>query len=160
MKSLNPDLYELVLSFMLSSVPSVEHTCLAQNIYFEARNQSVAGMVSVAQVVLNRVQDPRFPSTICRVVKQGRLTDPIGSPIQIGKCQFSWYCDGKSDTPVDEVSWETAKRKAAHAYYLHDLGYDITEGSTHYHTVDVSPNWAQTITEIGQIDSHIFYRWE
>lgn len=160
MKLLNPDLYELVISFMLSAVPAAEHECLALNAYFEARDQSVAGMLGVSQVVLNRVDDPRFPSTICDVVKQGRLSDPIGTPIAIGSCQFSWYCDGKSDTPAEEIAWETAKRKAAHAYYLYDVGYDITEGATHYHTESVSPAWADTITRIGDIDDHIFYRWE
>ena len=73
-----------------------ETECLAENIYFEARNQGFAGWVAVAQVTLNRVRDDRFPNTICEVVKQG-LTYESGFPIR-DKCQFSWYCDGKSDT--------------------------------------------------------------
>ena len=73
-----------------------ERECLADNIYFEARNQGFAGWVAVAQVTLNRVRDDRFPNTICEVVKQG-LTYESGFPIR-DKCQFSWYCDGKSDT--------------------------------------------------------------
>ena len=72
-----------------------ERECLAENVYFEARGQGQAGWVAVAQVTLNRVQDTRFPNTICEVVKQG-LTYESGHPIK-NKCQFSWYCDGKSD---------------------------------------------------------------
>ena len=160
MKLLNPELYQLVLTFMLSSVPATEHECLAEAIYFESRNQSSAGMVGVAQVILNRVEDTRFPDTICSVVRQGRLSDPIDAPVQIGQCQFSFYCNGEPETIDDEPAWETAKRKAAHAYYLYDLGYDFTESATHYHADSVSPSWADTLVHVTQIDNHIFYRWE
>ena len=44
--------------------------CMALNIYHEARNQSIVGQVAVAEVVMNRVEDSRFPDTICEVVKQ------------------------------------------------------------------------------------------
>ena len=160
MKLLNPDLYELVLSFMLSTVPATEHECLAEAIYFESRDQSSAGMIGVAQVILNRVSDSRFPDSICGTVRQGRLSDPLDAPVQIGKCQFSFYCDGEPEIIGDQVAWETSKRKAAHAFYLHDIGYDITEGSTHYHADTVSPVWAETLDHVTQIDDHIFYRWE
>ena len=45
--------------------------CLALNIYHEAKNQSFIGQVAVAQVVMNRVKDTRYPNTVCEVVKQG-----------------------------------------------------------------------------------------
>ena len=45
--------------------------CLAKNIYYEARNQGTAGWMAVTAVVLNRVNDSRFPNTICEVVEQG-----------------------------------------------------------------------------------------
>ena len=45
--------------------------CLALNMYYEARNQGTAGAIAVTNVVLNRVNDERFPNTICEVVKQG-----------------------------------------------------------------------------------------
>jgi spore germination cell wall hydrolase CwlJ-like protein len=157
---LNTQLYSMVMSLMISSVGPSGHECLAQNIYFEARNQSHIGMLAVGHVTLNRVEDSRYPDNICGVVKQQRFHDSPGAPIQIGNCQFSWYCDGKSDTPRDQLAWEIAKRKAAHVYYLDHLGYDMTEGSTHYHATDASPNWVSSLTRIVQIDDHIFYRWE
>jgi spore germination cell wall hydrolase CwlJ-like protein len=64
-------------------------TCLATNIYFEARGEPIKGQIAVAMVTLNRVADESFPDTICDVVYQGSTTR--------GKCQFGWYCDGKSD---------------------------------------------------------------
>ena len=150
----------LVMSFMASEIPAQERECLALNIYHEARDQSRIGMVAVGQVVLNRVEDSRFPNTICNVVKQQRFYDPPGAPIQLGQCQFSWYCDGKSDAPIDDISWHTAQIQAAHSYYMHYLEYDVTEGATHYHSTSVSPNWSITKTHTVTIDDHIFYRWD
>lgn len=157
---INEALASLVMSFMMSEVPASEVDCLALNAYHEARDQSSLGMVAVSQVVLNRVEDPRYPSTICNVVHQQRFSDPPNAPIRLGKCQFSWYCDGKSDVPRDRIAWHESKLNAAHAYYLHDVGYDITEGSTHYHSTSVAPHWLSTKTHIVQIDDHIFYRWD
>jgi len=70
-------------------------TCLAKNIYFEARNEPFAGQFAVALVTLNRVNDTAFPDTICKVVYQGIHTTD-GFPKR-DRCQFSWYCDGASD---------------------------------------------------------------
>lgn len=145
---------------MMSEIPANERECLALNVYHEARDQSHAGQMAVAQVVLNRVADQRFPDNICDVVYQQRFTDPPGAPIRLHKCQFSWYCDGKPDEPTDEIAWYTAKNQAAHAYYLYSVGYDLTEGSTHYHAGSVEPNWIPDMIHIMDIDDHKFYRWE
>ena len=48
-----------------------EQKCLADNIYFEARNQPAKGMIGVALVTRNRVNDTRFPHSYCEVIKQG-----------------------------------------------------------------------------------------
>ena len=76
--------------------------CLADNIYWEARNQPVKGMWAVALVTDNRVEDPRFPNNHCEVIKQGPTSKwwfkKHGKVVPIRhRCQFSWYCDGKSD---------------------------------------------------------------
>ena len=72
--------------------------CLALNTYHEAKNQSFVGQVAVAQVVMNRVEDDRYPNNVCDVVKQG-LTYKWKPTLPIkNRCQFSWYCDGKSDS--------------------------------------------------------------
>jgi len=74
--------------------------CLALNIYHEARNQPVAGQIAVSEVVLNRVADSKYPNTICEVVYQAKYKKGSNLPIR-NQCQFSWYCDGKSDKPTD-----------------------------------------------------------
>ena len=123
--------------------------CLAKNLYFEVGNQGTAGMLAVSSVVINRINDDRFPNTMCKVIHQKRG----------GVCQFSWYCDGKSDEPKDETGWLKAKDYARIVYH-NWLFFDVTEGATHYHATYVKPAWARTKTRTTRIESHIFYRWE
>ena len=136
--------------------------CLTENIYFEARGQGQAGWLAVAQVTQNRVDDRRFPNTICEVVKQG-LTYASGDPIR-NKCQFSWYCDGKSDKPKNTKVYNEISELVNYIYDVkghtnHEL-LDITDGATHYHADYVRPSWAKTKTKTIEIEDHIFYRWE
>lgn len=134
-----------------------QHYCLALNIYFESRNSNLADMAAVANVVLNRTIDRRYPDTICEVVRQGMI-DSAGNPIK-NQCQFSWYCDGKSDTPTDTDHWVEAQMLA---YQIIENGKfrGLTEGATHYHADYVKPKWARDLQLVGRIGEHIFYRWE
>lgn len=131
--------------------------CLAQNIYYEARGSNRADRIAVADVVLNRVQDTRYPDTICDVVRQGRkLAD--GS-MKRNACQFSWYCDGKSDWPRDTDAWVDAQM-IAYNMLQHGQGRGLTEGADHYHADYVDPSWARNLQLVGRIGVHVFYRWE
>ena len=130
--------------------------CLALNVYHEAKNQSFMGQVAVAQVVMNRVKDARYPNTVCDVVKQAETykykpTIPIKN-----KCQFSWYCDGKADKPDDEYAWAYAQMVAADV--LRGEVPDFTGGSTHYHAYYVKPYWADKMLYQGDFGSHYFFR--
>ena len=132
--------------------------CMAADRYHEGKNQSMLGEFAVAQVVMNRVEDSRFPDTVCEVVKQG-LTYRNGKVV-IGKCQFSWYCDGKSDEPNrDSKAWSNAIRHAS-IIMGESINLDVTDGATHYHASYVRPAWAKTKKRTTRIDKHIFYRWE
>ena len=132
--------------------------CLALNIYHEAKNQSFVGQMAVAQVVMNRVQDSRFPHTVCEVVKQGPTYSwKKDFPVR-NKCQFSWYCDGKSDKVRNKNAWETAALIAKGV--LSGNLDDFVEGATHYHATYVNPSWASSKTYVTRIDDHKFYRWE
>lgn len=135
---------------------SAELTCLAKNIYFEARNQSYSGQIAVTHVVLNRVRDERWPDNSCDVTTQA-YTDANGNPYR-NRCQFSWYCDGLSDTPKDEKAWQRSIYTAKDALYLYNNGFDLTYGADHYHAKNVSPKWADSMEYLMQIDDHLFYR--
>lgn len=139
-----------------NDTPPEDMMCLIKNIYFEARNQSLEGQVAVAQVTLNRVDDPRFPNSICSVVTQAR-TDSRGNPIK-HKCQFSWYCDGKSDKMRDIKGKNNAMEVALNV--VSGVYPDLVKGATHYHTTTVFPRWRTELTKVGVIEDHIFYRWD
>jgi spore germination cell wall hydrolase CwlJ-like protein len=126
--------------------------CMAQNLYHEARGSSLADQAAVADVVLNRVKDIRYPNTVCEVVKQGSMSGKSKG------CQFSWYCDGKSDKATNKTAWLKAQ-ELAYKVMNHDMYIGITEGSTHYHADYVKPSWAKSLTLTGQIGDHIYYRW-
>ena len=132
--------------------------CLALNTYHEAKNQSMIGQVATAQVVMNRVADSRYPNTVCEVVKQGPKYKGSDIPVR-HKCQFSWFCDGKSDLPKNEKAWKTAQDVAFLVLY-DKIKLDVTEGATHYHATYVKPSWAKTKKRTTRIEKHIFYRWE
>jgi len=132
--------------------------CMAANIYHEAKNQPMAGQIAVAQVVMNRVNDSRYPDNVCDVVKQG-LTYKNGKVV-LGKCQFSWYCDGKKDdVNMKSEKWQNSIRYAS-MVITNRITLDVTEGATHYHATYVRPAWARTKTKTVRINRHIFYRWE
>jgi spore germination cell wall hydrolase CwlJ-like protein len=119
--------------------------CLALNVYHEARGEPIIGQEAVAMVTLNRAGSERYPNDICGVVKQQR-----------GKtCQFSWWCDGKSDRPRDAVAWSIAL-EVAHNVLQGDYEVDL-QGATHYHADYVSPYWANGKEPVAIIGKHIFY---
>ena len=133
--------------------------CLALNTYHEAKNQSMVGQIAVAEVVMNRVADSRYPNTVCEVVKQGPKYKGSDVPVR-HKCQFSWLCDGKSDEPRrDSKEWRRAQ-DYARIVLSGRIVLDVTEGATHYHATYVKPSWAKTKTRTTRIESHIFYRCE
>ena len=150
-----------IMIFSLSleaSDPNNEIYCLAQNIYFEAGNQPVAGKVAVSQVVINRVEHPSYPDNICDVVYQAKLRVNWKNefvPIK-NQCQFSWFCDGKSDDPVDSQTWLLSMHIARDV--VQQKYGDITEGSTHYHSDKVDPYWASSLNRTVVINNHIFYK--
>lgn len=129
-------------------------TCLALNMYHEARSESDIGQLAVGYVTMNRVESSRYPSSICGVVKQGKK-DSKGNMIR-HKCQFSWYCDGKSDKTHNESEW--IKAVAMATKILNDPETDPTEGAIMYHADYVSPYWKSAYDKTVTIDTHIFYK--
>jgi N-acetylmuramoyl-L-alanine amidase len=157
-------LYFFAQSYVVDAqVISDDEYCLALNVYHEARSENLAGKFAVSDVVLNRVNDNRYPNTICGVVKQAVLSKwhlEQGREVPVrNKCQFSWYCDGRSDDPTDMDAWAES-RLVAYQMIEGGLYRGITEGATHYHATYVEPSWRTRFSLVGHIGSHIFYRAE
>ena len=150
----NSNVHNITTSLEYNFYSKQQITCLANNIYHEARNQPLIGKLAVAQVTINRVKSSKFPDTICQVVYQAKLSSN-GNPI-LKKCQFSWYCDGKSDAIINKKLYEEIYKLAED--FLIATSIDITEGSTYYHSNKVKPYWAKHFTKIVTIEDHIFYK--
>ena len=145
---------EGLLSFTLDDLGSFtgadrQLDCLSRAVYYEARSEDTAGQLAVAEVVMNRVRDPRFPKSICEVVYQGQYRDT--------GCQFTFTCDGSVRTKPSGVSWDRAKSVALHV--MLGLNKPVTNKATHYHTDYVNPYWAPGLVETATIGTHIFYRF-
>ncbi len=122
--------------------------CLAEALYFEARGESVKGQFAVAEVILNRVDSNRFPSTPCRVINQG-----TGRYLQ---CQFTYTCDGYRDRVSEKAVWRQVAKIAR--IMLDGKERELTQGATHYHTKAVNPRWARVFPRTTTIGAHHFYR--
>ncbi len=126
-----------------------ELDCLALNIYFEARNDTLEGKRAVGHVVMNRVRDAAFPGSVCQVVRDG------GEAVR-GGCQFSWWCDGRSDKPVNHLAWRESREIAWDV--LRGASRDPTSGALWYHADYVTPAWSAGLARGPHIGRHIFYQ--
>lgn len=119
--------------------------CLTEALYFESRGESLDGQIAVAEVILNRVDSPLYPRSVCGVVKQR------GG----GGCQFSYVCDGKKrmrEKGAADLSGRIARAMLDGAPRL------LTDGATHFHTRHVRPGWSKRFAHTASIGAHLFYR--
>ena len=128
----------------------VDLTCLAGNVYFEARGEPMAGQYAVAEVTMNRVASARFPDTVCEVVHEKRWD--VARKRYVGV--FSW-------TELDSVSWPTGipwqqAMLAAVAVYDEQEAPRVP-GALFYHAKNISPRWSKTKNQIAEIGQHKFY---
>jgi spore germination cell wall hydrolase CwlJ-like protein len=122
--------------------------CLTQAVYYEAATEGGDGQRAVAQIVLNRMRHPAYPSTVCGVVYQG--SDRVTG------CQFTFTCDGSlARLPVPSL-WKQAQKIAEQA--LSGRVFAAVGHATHYHADYVLPYWADSLDKSVQIGRHIFYR--
>jgi len=130
-----------------------EKTCLAHNIYFEARNESYEGMLAVATVTTNRVLSKKYPNTYCEVVWELRTNPRTGKKVP----QFSWTLDGKSDRPHELEIYREAELIAEEVLRYGTRSDIIDYDVLNYHADYVRPFWAERMRLVAQIDTHLFY---
>ena len=129
-----------------TAAPSAQLDCLTKAIYFESRGEPIKGQAAVAEVVLNRVDAPQFPKTICGVVNQR------GG----GSCQFSFICDGRPDSVADRNAWAMAQKIAS--AFLEGAPRDLTQGATYFHAAGARSGWTAGFAKTARIGQHVFYR--
>ena len=126
-------------------------TCLALNIYHEARGEPKAGQYAVAEVTMNRVSSPRYPNTICEVVYQ-KNWDKIRRRY-VGA--FSWT-EFDTKPELKRREWRNSVDVAEAVFYQHAT--PRLDGALFYHAISIKPSWAHTKTPVAHIGRHIFYR--
>lgn len=131
----------------IKQVTNKARNCLGLAMYWEARGEGDQGMLAVGSVVLNRVESQQFPNSICSVVYEGGETPP---------CQFSWWCDGKSDHPRNRRQWQAALNVADKL--LSNQMHDPTGGALFFHSTRVRPSFHRIRQRTAHIGNHIFYR--
>lgn len=149
---------------VIFNVDTDQLECLATNIYHEARGEPIEGMYAVAHVTQNRVSSPNYPDNTCDVVYQAVYSkwwlEERGRLVPVKwKCQFTWYCDGKSDTVnKNDSSWQLAL-DVAHDV-MTEQSPDITQGSTHYFNHHIAnPQWKNSMVLVTRISNHSFYSY-
>jgi hypothetical protein len=123
--------------------------CLAQAVYFEARNEPARGQQAVAQVVLNRVFSPYYPKDVCSVVYQNAHRHL--------SCQFTFACDGKPESVNERGAWARANRIAKQTLDAKVWLPEVNK-ATHYHAAYVRPNWIRDMKVMVRYGLHTFYR--
>lgn len=121
--------------------------CLSRTIYWEAKGEGSAGMEAIANVVMNRLGHEGFPNTICEIVRQGH---------EQGACQFSWWCDGRSDDAEEDKPYAIAKEITRKA--LNRQLTDRTNGALYFHQWRLTPNWSAIYIKTTRIGNHVFYK--
>jgi len=126
-------------------------TCLARNVYFEARGEPAAGQYAVAEVTMNRKASGIYPRTVCGVVYEQNW-DPIRKRY-VGA--FSWTEFRELPEPSGE-EWQRAWKAAEAVYY--GRRPPALQGALYFHATSIEPNWAKDKQPVARIGRHIFYR--
>lgn len=149
-----------------SKIDSEQAFCLAENIYYESRNEDIQGQFAVASVTLNRANDPRFPKTVCEVVKQSTISRVSKKLV----CAFSWYCENDKrgkEIPVKNKDGSINQNvvdqfQVASIVAITILSGEVrdnTFGATHFHNPYTShPAWRYELKKTTQIGNHAFYK--
>ena len=138
-----------ILDAMPPATGGPQWKCLSEALYFEARGEDLWGQIAVAEVILNRVDSPRFPNSVCSVIRDGTG--------RRNRCQFSYYCDGKVESIGNPSAYERVKKIAA--MMIEGRARALTNGATFYHTDAVTPSWMSAMQQTTVIGDHIFYRY-
>lgn len=149
-------IFPILLLLNPFGVDSEQAFCMAMNIYHEARGEVLEGQVQVAHVTLSRVTDPRFPSTVCDVVKK--------------KGAFTWVLNN----PTDDINFKRPDGTVNQAeissfivatelsiWALNGYLPDRCDGANHYYNPSLAtPNWSKIYTHKCVIDDHVFLKRE
>ena len=113
--------------------------CLSMAIYHESRGEPILGQMAVAEVIMNRVADKRWPNTVCGVIKQ-----PV---------QFEFYAG--TFYPMYEGIPKKVAISIARSYL--EIGNPGLVGDSKWFvTIDTNNYWTKNLTVFKTIGKHKF----
>lgn len=131
----------LVEDYAGTDTPDAETECLARAVYYESKGEPLSGQLTVADVIVNRSESGRFPSSICGVVRQAG--------------QFSFVRRGVIPTPPEgSRDWRIAV--AISRIAMEDLADGSAPRALFFHARHVNPRWR--LTRVATVGNHVFYR--
>ena len=153
------------ISVDTSRLDTEEVYCLAKNVYYESKGEDIQGQFAVASVTVNRTKDPRFPDTICEVVRQSAVIKGTNTRV----CAFSWYCEGNKrkdlflknpDGTINHAAIEQFQVASIVAIkVLAGVVPDNTNGATHFYNPSVAqPAWRNQLKKTARYGNHDFHR--
>lgn len=112
-----------------SIYPLSERTCLERAIFFEANRSSRDGMLSVATVVMNRVNSSAYPDTICGVVGQEKQFAPgvLDRPMKSSKADLA-----RVRSVAEAVLQGERAKDVKDAMFFHQEGLTFPYNNMHY----------------------------
>ena len=135
--------------------------CVALNAYQEARGEDFNELLAVSQVVMNRVDAHDYPDTACDVITQGPTRPSWNDPdVQIPRrhrCQFSWWCDGRSDKVHDAAAWNDCI-VAAYLVYIGAVSNQVGDATHYFAHEKVVPTWAASMQVVTVFNGHTYLR--
>ena len=158
-------LISTLMQLTLPAAPDSPHMedvfCVAINAYHEARGEDFNELLAVSQVVMNRVDDPAYPDTACEVVMQGP-TRPSWSDATVQvpsryRCQFTWWCDGRSDKVHDAAAWRDCTI-AAYLVYIGAVSNQVGDATHYFAHEKVIPSWAASMHVVTVFNGHTYLR--
>lgn len=140
-------LFSLFLPVTTLANTDKEIQCLAKNIYYESGAEPLAGKKAVAQVTINRTNNPSYPSSVCGVVYQRTKAT----------CQFSWVCEPRKSIKFASDNWEESLM-VAEMFLTEGHYYDrIGSNALFFHTKELPFRWDRKYKRVATIGNHIFY---
>ena len=138
-------------------VDTTQLKCMAQNIFYEAQNESHEGQAAVARVVINRMKHG-FGKTPCHVVLQSRIITVIndsGEVVKVKQCQFSWTCVRQKTINTATKKYKQAEQIAYNVLVNDSYSNVVPKSALFFHSALIAPMWAYR--QVAVIGNHIFY---
>lgn len=119
-----------------NTISKKEKDLLARLVHAEAKGEPYKGKVAVAQVVLNRVEDERFPDSIKQVIYEKRQFQPVDN--------------GSINKPADKEAKKAVNEAIA-------LEGQVDNEAVYFFNPDLTNSiWLRAQTVTGEIGKHRF----